>query len=310
MFYYSNRKPSKKLVPHQRVLLWHTDLEILGGLWWPLNFSLEKLLSVKSSVGRSVGAWKIKSERNVDNRGAACEVLEGSRHSASVACVIFEWRAAEVKLFLYWYNWHWSDGAEKSVVIKKRSAALKIINLGIFPQGWGTEVVARDFISCWQVMLPRWSWRRRGDNWGVTLWVRAGVPEDRPEEAITEGTTSVALEAPGSKVSWRKVEAWQNVAWAESLKRTLEKLWMKVEPSWRDPRTLEMSVTWMNSKDNSSHGTSLSLWGSVCCAGPLEPWSGASLGLWGRVCCAGPLELRRSPVTEIWQMSCTLLDFY
>lgn len=41
-------------------------------------------------MGHSVGAWKIKSERNVDDGGAACEVLEGSRHSVSVACGIFE----------------------------------------------------------------------------------------------------------------------------------------------------------------------------------------------------------------------------
>lgn len=49
-----------------------------------MNFRLEKLLSVESSVGRSVGAWKTKSERNVDDGGAICEVLEGSRQSVSL----------------------------------------------------------------------------------------------------------------------------------------------------------------------------------------------------------------------------------
>lgn len=52
------------------------------------------------------------------------------------------------------------------------------------------------------------------------------------EIAIGKGVASVAVEAAGSKRSWREVEAWYHVSGSESLKRGPERLLVKVRTSY------------------------------------------------------------------------------
>lgn len=76
------------------------------------NFELEKPSSTHSSMVCSMGSWKIRILRNVDNGGLACE--EGSDDSFRPIYVI------------HLRIWHsWLAGAEGAVVINKSSATLK-----------------------------------------------------------------------------------------------------------------------------------------------------------------------------------------
>lgn len=68
---------------------------------------------------------------------------------------------------------------------------------------------------------------------------------ERAEDIIDEGTTSVAVEAPGSKGSQRK--AWQHVVGSESPKRGQEAM-------GGDHSILELPVHGMNTKDISRCG--------------------------------------------------------
>lgn len=51
VMYHSNRMPKTEIGTRLGVLLWQIWPCVLGGLWWQLNFGLEKPLSAQSSAG-------------------------------------------------------------------------------------------------------------------------------------------------------------------------------------------------------------------------------------------------------------------
>lgn len=75
----------------------------------------------------------------------------------------------------------------------------------------------------------------------MVLCGRAADIKERPEEPIGEGVTSVSVEGPELKGSWKEIEAWHHVSGLEILKKTQEKLFVKMQPRFiKDLSILEM----------------------------------------------------------------------
>ena len=81
-----------------------------------------------------------------------------------------------------------------------------------------------------QVVPISSSWRGCREKLELGTCDRSGVTEERPGEAIGEGTVLVALRPLRLKGSWREVEAWHYVIGPASLKRAEESLRWNCSP--------------------------------------------------------------------------------
>lgn len=155
------------------LLLWQT---------WPCCLGMTTEVRVRKAIvyselkGLFHGSLEDKSvQRNVDDGGLPCALLEGRKDSIRVTYIfwidylwfLFSWgwriscdqqetSIAEVKPLIYRDNWCCLSGGKNSVVINKRSASLRWNFLRSISSGSAYNTIVQAcqiYISCWQLNL-------------------------------------------------------------------------------------------------------------------------------------------------------------